>query len=353
MAQKERNEIPAELAARLLFLSNRVCCVCRERRKPIQIHHLDEDPSNSSEQNLAVLCLECHHETQIRGGFARKLDAHQIVLFRDEWHAIVAGNRRASNSPSEPTPFGLRLHPGVPEARVQGKSTRLAYLKLTEQSEEFKYSFDAQYPLLAPEGTTAAAEANLTLAAFVTGELQRFRAGAMESLVYKQDMERRVPESKFIWDSLSITHDLGVFNTDLLTVEFRLSSYFAGAAHPNLKTRTLNYGFNPSIPLEFPDLFLRDTEYVAIISKYCISALHHQQPDSMKATFTGETNDWILRGASPEPRNFETFLIEAGGVRIFFDPYSVACYAEGRYEVFVPASVLSTVMKESVLRLLQ
>lgn len=110
MAQKERNEIPAELAAKVLFLSKRICCVCRERRKPIQIHHLDEDPSNSREDNLAVLCFECHHETKIRGEFDRKLDIHQIVLFRDEWHAIVAGNRRAPNSPTELTPFGLRSH---------------------------------------------------------------------------------------------------------------------------------------------------------------------------------------------------------------------------------------------------
>ena len=353
MAQKERNEIPAELAAKVLFLSNRICCVCRERRKPIQIHHIDEDPSNSSEENLAVLCLDCHHDTQIRGGFSRKLDALQIVLFRDEWHAIVDGNRRAPYSPTETPPFSPTLHPNVPKAKVQGKSTHLGYFKLTEESEQHRYSFDANYPLLAPEETTASAEANLTLAAFITRELQEFRAGAMESLVLKEDMLRRIPEPKLAWDSLSITHDVGRFNSDLLTVEFRMSSYFAGAAHPNHTTRTLNYGFNPSVQLAFSDLFRHDSGYIAIISKYCVTALHHQQPESLKATYRGESNDWILRGASPEPRNFEKFLIETGGVRIFFDQYSVACYAEGRYEVFVPASVLSSVMKESVLHLLR
>jgi Protein of unknown function (DUF3298) len=353
MAQKERNEIPPEAAARVLFLSNRICCVCRERRKPVQIHHLDEDPSNSTEDNLAVLCLDCHHETQIKGGFARKLDAHQIVLYRDDWYAVVAGNRHAPNSPAEPTPFGVRSHPCVPEAKVQGKSTRLGYLKLTEQSEQHKYSFDAQYPLLTPEETIGAAEANLTLAAFITRELQRFRAGAIDTSALKRDMGTRLPESKWTWDSLSITHDVGIFSSNLLTVEFRMSSFFAGAVHSNLKTRTLNYSFDPSIPLEFSRLFRRDSGYIAVISQYCISALHHQQPESLKGSFTGESNDWILRGAGPEPRNFENFLIEAGGMRIFFDPYSVACYAEGRYEVFVPASVLATVMKESVLPLLQ
>jgi len=353
MTQKERNEIPAELAAQVLFLSNRICCVCRERRKPIQIHHIDENPSNSREENLAVLCFECHHETQIRGGFARKLDAHQIILFRDQWHSIVEGNRRARESPSEELPSGLRSHPGVPEARVQGKLTRLGYLKLSEESKQHKYSFDANYPLLTPEETTAAAEANLTLAAFVTRELQVFRAGAIGSLVYKKGMGGEIPQSMLMWDSLSINHDVGMFSSDLLTVEFRLSSYFAGAAHPNSKTHTLNYAFNPSVQLEFSDLFRHDSDYIATISRYCVSALHHQQPEFLRANYQGESNEWILRGAGPDPHNFEKFLMEAGGMRIFFDAYSVACYAEGRYEVFVPVSALTGLMKESVLHLLQ
>jgi hypothetical protein len=52
MTKKERVEIPAEIAARVLFLSDRTCCVCRVIRKPVQIHHMDEDPSNSIEERF-------------------------------------------------------------------------------------------------------------------------------------------------------------------------------------------------------------------------------------------------------------------------------------------------------------
>jgi hypothetical protein len=89
MPKKRRTEIPSELAAQILFLSDRICCVCR-RQKPVQIHHIDEDPSNNALENLSVLCLDCHRETQIRGGFDRKLDAAQIILYRDQWLATVA-----------------------------------------------------------------------------------------------------------------------------------------------------------------------------------------------------------------------------------------------------------------------
>lgn len=86
---KNRTEIPAEMAAQVLFDSDRTCCVCR-KRKPIQLHHIDDDPANHAHENLAVLCFDCHRETQIRGGFDRKLDAHQIRLYRADWLATVA-----------------------------------------------------------------------------------------------------------------------------------------------------------------------------------------------------------------------------------------------------------------------
>jgi tetratricopeptide (TPR) repeat protein len=40
-----------------------------------------------------VLCFDCHRETQIRGGFDRKLDADQVILYRDDWLRLVAQQR--------------------------------------------------------------------------------------------------------------------------------------------------------------------------------------------------------------------------------------------------------------------
>jgi len=85
MAQKKnRVEIPPEVSARVLFESDRICCICRQKR-PVQIHHMDENPANNDPENLAVLCLDCHRDTQIRGGFDRKLDEGQVRLYRDDW----------------------------------------------------------------------------------------------------------------------------------------------------------------------------------------------------------------------------------------------------------------------------
>ena len=98
---KARVEIPPHVAARVLFHSGRTCCVCRQEGKPVQIHHIDDDSSNNALSNLSVLCFDCHRETQIRGGFDRKLDSDQVVLFRDDWHSLVS-QRRAADTRHSP-----------------------------------------------------------------------------------------------------------------------------------------------------------------------------------------------------------------------------------------------------------
>ena len=88
-----RVPIPQDIANEILFRQDRACCVCQERGKRVQIHHIDEDPSNNELSNLAVVCFNCHDETQIKGGFGRTLNAGQITRYRDDWEARVAQNR--------------------------------------------------------------------------------------------------------------------------------------------------------------------------------------------------------------------------------------------------------------------
>lgn len=91
--KKKRMPIKRLIAARVLFGSDRTCCVCRIRSKPVQIHHIDDNRNNNAIGNLAILCFDCHGDTQLRGGFGRKLEAEQVILYRDDWNIIVASTR--------------------------------------------------------------------------------------------------------------------------------------------------------------------------------------------------------------------------------------------------------------------
>ena len=58
-----RPSIPFETTSKLLFECKRMCCICRDSKKPIIIHHIIEWSTSHShnENNLVVLCLE-HHD---------------------------------------------------------------------------------------------------------------------------------------------------------------------------------------------------------------------------------------------------------------------------------------------------
>jgi hypothetical protein len=90
---KKHSHVPVDIADEVLFRSDRTCCHCQERGKSIQIHHIDGNPENHHADNLAVLCLECHHQTQISGGFGRKLKPSLIVKYRDDWYGRVRKRR--------------------------------------------------------------------------------------------------------------------------------------------------------------------------------------------------------------------------------------------------------------------
>ena len=129
MAKKERIEIPKEVAAKVLFMANRTCCVCRQEGKPVQIHHVDDNPANNVTGNLAVLCFDCHRETQIQGGFDRKLDAEQVALFRDDWYALVSQRRAAhtqqSSDIAQASEVSLSLSTSIAEIYRENKEYEL------------------------------------------------------------------------------------------------------------------------------------------------------------------------------------------------------------------------------------
>jgi hypothetical protein len=94
---KERTRIPEDVAAEVLFSHDHTCCVCNEPDKRVQIHHIDEDPSNDTIENLAALCFEDHDRTQVTGGFGRKLTAAEVVRYRDDWVKRVKFRREETD----------------------------------------------------------------------------------------------------------------------------------------------------------------------------------------------------------------------------------------------------------------
>lgn len=80
-----------------MFQHDWTCCICRDRGRSVQVHHIDEDPRNHATDNLAVLCLEDHDNTQIRGGFGKRFKAADVRIHRDDWVRRVNDRRNKAD----------------------------------------------------------------------------------------------------------------------------------------------------------------------------------------------------------------------------------------------------------------
>ena len=57
----KRKKIPKDLRKLLFEIYEFQCSLCGEYdKRKLQIHHLDQNPSNNSVENLRLVCVECH-----------------------------------------------------------------------------------------------------------------------------------------------------------------------------------------------------------------------------------------------------------------------------------------------------
>lgn len=130
--------ISEDLAAQVLFLSDRTCCVCKTVGRSVQIHHIDGNPNNNDIDNLAVLCLDCHNETQLSGGFGRKLTPWLVKIYRNDWTNIISARRE--------TKFLKELINGFPESDSKVKNL-LNFLERSLKRVDYLYEHKNWYSL--------------------------------------------------------------------------------------------------------------------------------------------------------------------------------------------------------------
>lgn len=99
---KNRIPITKELSEQLLYQNRHACCICRELRKHVQIHHIDSNPSNNELKNLAVLCLDCHSLVSGDEGFGRSYSQNEVASYKKTWEKVcrnwLEGNTTSVNN---------------------------------------------------------------------------------------------------------------------------------------------------------------------------------------------------------------------------------------------------------------
>lgn len=124
----------------------------------------------------------------------------------------------------------------------------------------------------------------------------------------------------------------------VLSIVFSHYTY-TGGAHPNSSYRTFHFLLPDGYRADIAELF--SPRGIRRISDISISQLRQEMagPDGMSDT------DWIKRGAGPNARNFENFVLTPNELTVLFDAYQVAAYAAGPQEVKIPLSQLRDALR--------
>ncbi|OLD27204.1 MAG: hypothetical protein AUJ04_04640 [Acidobacteria bacterium 13_1_40CM_3_55_6] len=207
---------------------------------------------------------------------------------------------------------------------------------IKEANKQSRFRIDVVYPQI--EGDARFDKFNKEARAMVTKNVAAFKTSETSN---ETDAGSEIP-AETQTSTLDSDYQIRLAADDLISIEFTESAYSRGAAHPNSYTTVLNYDVRNGKKLALADLFNAKSNYVKVISDYCIKDLKQQakkEKDSML------TDDMIQSGASARAENFKAWTITKQGLWITFDPYQVAAYAAGPQQVLVPYSALKDLIK--------
>ena len=202
--------------------------------------------------------------------------------------------------------------------------------QIKESNKKLMYEIAVQYPQLSGSSNPNFEKFNQA----VRGSINKKVAAFKKEVAPQPDDEPR-PEGSMGSD-LSVGYTVELAQDDLVSVDFSMSSYYQGAAHPNAFSEAINFDLKNGKQLKLSDLFKPGAKYLAAISAYCIADLKKQS----KAKDNMLDDSTIQSGAGPTAKNYESWSITKRGIGINFDPYQVGPYAAGPQYVLVPYSAL-------------
>jgi uncharacterized protein DUF3298/peptidoglycan-N-acetylmuramic acid deacetylase PdaC-like protein len=213
----------------------------------------------------------------------------------------------------------------------------LGGLKLDERNEKnenkkLRYEIETAAPQLAGAGDARVEKFNQAVTNLVASRAGEFKKAADE-MVREEAAAKQETRSPRPPNSLDVSYEVTAAGKDFVSVLFSFYEY-AGGAHPNTTTESFNYDLNRNAPVMLADLFTPNSNYLTVISDYCVRELKKL-----------DTVSGVENGAGPKIENFHSWNITPAGLKITFDPYQVGPYVVGGHEVVIPYSALKPIIK--------
>jgi len=258
------------------------------------------DPVKTGEFNgrVTTLTVDGHPMLNLAGTWTRARDGQKLPFSLDQSRPLFGGLSLASQVDTE-------------SDQKLNSTLRLTLPRLGDSKSEF----------------------NRHLTAIVDPLAAEFRRDVAELRRGERERRDEVPPSSF-----EIDYDIVHHRPELLSLQLRVYVY-TGGAHPNSHTRSVNWDIRLDREITLTDLFRPDSGFGGTISRYCRRELARLNLDDPA---------WLDRGTAFSYENYQRWNPTRAGLRITFDPYQVAAYTQGAFEVTVPWALLTPFIKPSL-----
>ena len=215
------------------------------------------------------------------------------------------------------------------EQQVAEKEFKVEDKKITDETKPF--SINVIYPYI-----NGHEDFNILVENTVNKEISGFKEFSLDNDAAVKEIDpksyEKYPRSYY----LSIAYDKGQIDENIISIVLNIESY-TGGAHGAHYPISINYNVKDKKEVKLADLFKNQNDYLKKISDYCINSLTKQVTERVGA----ENKDFIdynaiKTGASPDEKNFSTFLIKNNTIVFYFPEYQVAAYAVGSFTVEMP-----------------
>ncbi|MCX6737471.1 MAG: RsiV family protein [Candidatus Parcubacteria bacterium] len=220
---------------------------------------------------------------------------------------ILGANK---NVPSEET---------VTTTTLSQKGPRFNPKDVSESDVIAKYTINASYPIFVGiANTSAETKLNEIVANYVTGEIKGFKNGVAD-----RNTNSAIPID--FKSNLTLIYRVEYLSDKLASIIFESEPMLAGDAHPDHKTKTINYNLEANKEIVLTDLFAEGSGYLTFLSNNTIKYLKG---------LNISTDDMIKSGAGVDIKNYSNFFITEQAIVFVFERYVVAPGAAGMQKVF-------------------
>lgn len=223
-------------------------------------------------------------------------------------------------TPTSPVPTATAVL--LPSAVPPTQQVILSSVSMSENNENPNYQIKAEVPTFQGDMNTRVVDFNTAMTNLMNTEIDTFKKNVSEWA------DNSVSPGSFFESKYSLILQSG----DLWSFKFDFSVYLAGGAHPYSYSLTVNYDLGQGRQLALSDLFLPNSNYLEVISSYCINELNKREIGF----------DIFSEGAAPTLENYHNWNITNEGLMITFDQAQVTASAAGPQTIIVPYTALQS-----------